>query len=66
MKQINVFNDAQQNSNPESGAKKKLLNLTAYLAILAAAFPLVFTAAVFLGTASTGNLGNSISQVLLG
>jgi len=56
----------EQGTKANSAAKKSLLNLTGYLTLAATIPPLVFTAAVFLGVASTGDLGVSISKVLLG
>lgn len=50
----------------KAGTKKALVNFTGYLTLLAATVPVLFTAAVFLGIASTGDLGSSISKVLLG
>ena len=56
----------EHNLNSQVSAKKALLNFTGYLTLVAAIFPLIFTVAVFFGIASTGNLGSSISKVLLG
>lgn len=64
--EIKADHAAEHNLNTKVGAKKTLLNVTGYLTLVAATFPLVFTAVVFFGIASTGNLGNSISKVLLG
>ena len=57
---------AELKLNSQVSAKKALLDFTGYLTLVAAIFPLMFTMVVFFGIASTGNLGSSISKVLLG
>ena len=70
----------KQKPNSVLGATKALLSFTGVATLAAAALPVffstlvllvttlpaVFTTAVFVGVASTGDLGSSISQVLLG
>lgn len=65
--QVTKVNPAvEQNSHAQVATKNTLLNLTGYLTLAAIILPLVFTAAVFLGVASVGNLGDSITKVVLG